>query len=264
MTKVKELIHFLENIAPLDLQESYDNAGLLTGSPDMQVQGVLCTLDTTPEVVQEAIDNDLNVIVSHHPIIFQGLKSLTGDNYITRSVIKAIKHDIAIYAIHTNLDKVLHNGVNQGMCQQLGLTNIRILQTQNEDPNIGMGAIGELPTELTWSHFLSKVKNDFNLETFKYTSAPGIDKVTRVAVCGGSGSFLLSDAIRAGAQAFISADFKYHQYFDAENKINILDIGHYESEKHTITLLNKLISNKFRNFAAHSTKINTNPVRFYN
>src|SRR5690625_6667525 len=111
----------------------------------MQVQGVLCTLDTTPEVVQEAIDNDLNVIVSHHPIIFQGLKSLTGDNYITRSVIKAIKHDIAIYAIHTNLDKVLHNGFNQGMCQLLGLTNIRILQTQNEDPNIGMGAIGDLP-----------------------------------------------------------------------------------------------------------------------
>lgn len=263
MATVKELMDFLERIAPLDLQESYDNAGLLVGSPQMNITGVLCTLDTTPEIVREAVENNLNVIVSHHPIIFQGLKKLTGESYISRTVIEAIRHDIAIYAIHTNLDKVLKNGVNEGMCKRMGLQNIRILQYEDEEKNIGMGATGDLPAEMPWPEFLAKIKNDFDLEAFKYTSAPGVEKISKVAVCGGSGSFLLEEAIRAGAEAFISADFKYHQYFDAEDKINILDIGHYESEKHTIQLLNELISNNFRNFAAHSTKLNTNPVRFY-
>lgn len=263
MTKIKELTRFLEGIAPLYLQESYDNAGLITGSPETEIQGVLCTLDTTSEVVDEAIALGANLIVSHHPIIFNGLKKLTGEDYVTRTVIRAIRNDIAIYAIHTNLDKVLHSGVNQRICQRLGLSNIRILDPEDDTGSIGIGAVGEWTSPLAWIDFLKKVRYDFELETFRYTESPLIHRIKTVAVCGGSGSFLLQKAIESGADAFVTADFKYHQFFDAEDKINILDIGHYESEKYTIPLLNEIITNNFRNFAAHSTKINTNPVRFF-
>lgn len=263
MTKIKELTDFLEEIAPLRLQEDYDNSGLITGSPEDTITGVLCTLDTTPEVVQEAIDSGLNVIVSHHPLIFRGLKKISGKDYVTRALVKAVKHDIAIYAIHTNLDKVLDRGVNEKIADRLGLQDLRILDPEKEDDRTGSGAIGRLSSPLSWPDFLKKIKRDFELEVFRYTETAHVREVQTVAVCGGSGSFLLQKAMENKADVFITADYKYHQFFEAEDRICILDIGHYESEKYTIQLLNEIISKKFINFAAQSTNINTNPVRFF-
>lgn len=263
MTKIKTVTDFLENIAPLELQEDYDNAGLITGSPDWQVTGVICSLDCTPDVVQEAIDEKCNLIVCHHPIIFQGLKKLSGNSYIERAVVTAIRHDVAIYAIHTNLDNVLQNGVNQKIGQRLGLEDCRILSPKNEMVSIGAGLVGRLTSPMNREEFLMYLRSRFELEVIRYTHSPAIDRVETVAVCGGAGSFLLESAVSAGADVFITADFKYHQFFDADNRIMVLDIGHYESEKFTIQLLYELISNNFRNFAAQMTKMNTNPVRYF-
>lgn len=263
MTKISTVTAFLENIAPLEYQEDYDNSGLITGSEEWEVSGVICSLDCTPAVVQEAIDKGCNLIVCHHPIIFSGLKKLSGNTYVERAVVQAIRHDIAIYAIHTNLDNVLQNGVNQQIADKLNLQDIRILAPREADVLTGSGVVGELPQVHSPEELFNLVQQKFELDAFRYTPAEEIRTVSRVAVCGGSGSFLLERAVNAGAQVFITADFKYHQYFDADGRIIIMDIGHYESEKFTIQLLYDLISNNFRNFAAQITKVNTNPVRYF-
>lgn len=263
MTKIKTVTGFLENIAPLDLQENYDNSGLITGHPDMEITGVLTALDCTPAVVQEAIDKNYNLIVSHHPIVFTGLKKFSGDSYVERAIVQAIRHNIAIYAIHTNLDNVLHNGVNERIAQRLELNHLNILARKDDEGLTGSGIVGLLEKDMTPEDFLQFVKNRMELEVIKYTESSSIKTIHRIGICGGSGSFLLEKAMARECDAFISADFKYHQFFDAEDKIMILDIGHYESEKYTIQLLNELIINNFRNFAAQSTKINTNPVRYF-
>lgn len=263
MTKIKTVTGFLENIAPLELQESYDNSGLLVGDDEKEVKGVLCALDATPDIIQEAVDKGLNLVIAHHPIIFSGLKKLTGRNYIEKAVLKAIKNDIAIYAIHTNLDNILNDGVNGKIAQKLGLQSIEILRPHADNPQLGSGVIGQLVRELPPNEFLKYLKNSFELSVFKFTDFRPDSNIRTVAACGGSGSFLLQDAIDAGADVFITSDWKYHQFFDAENKITIIDIGHYESEKYTIQLLNDLINNNFRNFAAHCTERNTNPVNYY-
>ncbi len=263
MTKIRTVTAFLENIAPLDLQEDYDNSGLITGSEDWEVSGVICSLDSTPAVVQEAIEKGCNLIICHHPIIFSGLKKLSGNTYVERAVVQAIRHDIAIYAIHTNLDNVLQNGVNQQIAHKLDLQDVRILAQREGDMQTGSGVVGELPHVLSPEELFTMVQQKFELEAFRYTPAEEIRSVSRVAVCGGSGSFLLEQAISAGAQVFITADFKYHQFFDADGQIIIMDIGHFESEKFTIQLLYDLISNNFRNFAAQITKVNTNPIRYF-
>lgn len=263
MAKVGDVTDYLESIAPLHLQESYDNAGLIVGHPDWEVTGVLCALDTTPAVIQEAIDKKKNLIVAHHPIVFSGLKRFNGSDYIQRAIILAIKHDIAIYAIHTNLDNVLGNGVNERLAQQIELQDLSILKPRPDQEGIGSGILGRLAEAMPILDFLKKVKEKFGLQVIKHTEFAADLMVSEVAACGGSGSFLLQRAIESGAQVFITADFKYHQYFDANNKIVILDIGHYESEKFTINLLNKLINNNFRNFASHCTEHDTNPVHYY-
>lgn len=263
MASIGMVTNFLEGIAPLSLQEEYDNAGLITGSPDWEVEGVLCSLDCTPEVVEEAIDCQCNLIVSHHPIVFRGLKKLTGDSYVVRTLVQAIQNNIAIYSIHTNLDSVLKNGVNERIARVVGLDNYSILDPRDDDGVVGFGVVGELERPMNISSFLHHIKNQFGLEVIRYTPVGDIKKVQRIAVCGGSGSFLLPKAIEAGADVLITSDFKYHQFFDAENRIVIMDIGHYESEKFTIQLLHELISNNFTNFAAQMTKVNTNPVRYF-
>lgn len=263
MARIKTVTDFLENIAPLELQEAYDNSGLITGSPEWEVTGALCTLDCTPDVVAEAIDRECNLIVSHHPIIFQGLKKLSGGSYVHRAVVQAIRNDVAIYAIHTNLDNVMQHGVNQRITEILGLENCRILDPRDDSGMVGSGAIGQLPEPMDRDDFLGFVKNRFELDVFRYTPSPRIQTVERVAVCGGSGSFLLERSIDVEADVLITSDFKYHQYFDADDRIMVLDIGHYESEKFTIQLLYELISNNFHNFAAQMTKLNTNPVRYF-
>lgn len=261
-TTIGELTHFLETIAPLSLQESYDNSGLLTGRPQDPVRGVLIALDMTEAVVREAIALGCNVIVAHHPIIFRGLRRLTGDNYVERVVIEAIRHDIALYAIHTNLDNVLHQGVNGRIAEQLGLQEVQVLVAKEAgNSHTGLGATGILPAPMSTEEFLHYLKVRMACSVVRHSDWDH-RPIQRVAVCGGAGSSFLAAAIAVGADAYVSADFKYHEFFDAEGRILIADIGHYESEQFTIPLLKALINNNFRNFASHSTTLNTNPVKY--
>lgn len=365
MMLIKDVTSYLESIAPRAYQESYDNSGLLTGNPSWEVSRILVTLDCTEPVVQEAIDTGCNLIIAHHPIIFKGLKKLTGSNYIERTIIKAIEHKIAIYAIHTNLDNV-QVGVNRKICEKLGLQNPKILvpkshtltklttfvpkentvplltalydagageignyrhcsfqvdgsgtftameganphigqplipekveetrievlinahQTEaviqalhtthpyevpayyltplaNTHPEVGAGMIGTLPMPMEPISFLQGLKKYMDLNVIRHTS-PLSSPIEKVAVCGGSGSFLLSAAIRAGAQAFITADFKYHEFFDADHSIMIADIGHYESEVYTKDLIKELLTKKFPTFAINFSRVNTNPISYF-
>lgn len=365
MTKIKEIINVLEDFAPSSLQESYDNSTLITGNKQQDCSGILLTLDCTEEVVNEAIKNNCNLIVAHHPIVFSGLKSLTGKNYIERTVITAIKNDICIYACHTNLDNV-KNGVNKKFSDSLGIINTRILapqksrllnlqvfvpQTETEkvrkaltnagagnlgeysdcsftstgtgrftpsnnanpttgevnkpetvtedkievviaqekkatvlkalkeshpyeevayfltqletfNPEIGSGMVGELPQPLKTTTVFDSIKQTFGAEVIKHTAITK-PEIKKIAVCGGSGSFLLKHAINAQADLFITSDFKYHEFFDAENKIIIADIGHYETEHKTKEVFFEILSEKFTNIALVFSKTNTNPVKYY-
>ncbi len=257
---IQQITKAIEEWAPLAYQESYDNCGLLTGDSTHEVKGVLLSLDCTEEVVEEAIALGANMIIAHHPIVFSGLKKITGATYIERTIIKAIKNDIAIYALHTNLDNVLH-GVNSKICDLLNLQNKRILQSKKGLGNVGSGMIGELKAPAETHSFLQAVKSTFAAGSLRHTAVLK-DKVLKIAVCGGSGSFLLKDAIAQGADVFITSDFKYHQFFDSENRIVIADIGHYEAEKFTKELICEFLREKFPTFALHLSKINTNPVNY--
>lgn len=257
---VRDITDFLESIAPLFYQESYDNAGLIVGDHRSAVTDVLFCLDTTEAVIEEAISLGCNLVIAHHPIIFRGLKKINGYHYTERAVLKAIKNDIAIYAIHTNLDNVLSHGVNEKIAQKMGLQNIEILRSKEQE-NIGSGVIGQLAEVQSLSKFTDLLIERMELPGLRYTN-PVKKEVSIVALCGGSGRFLLEDAITAGADVYISADFKYHEYFEANDQIVIFDIGHYESEKFTIELLHQLITGKFSTFAGYCTKVNTNPLNY--
>jgi dinuclear metal center YbgI/SA1388 family protein len=267
MIHLHQVIQTLERIAPPNFQEDYDNAGLITGHPSMRVSGIIVSLDATEEVVDDAIARSCNVIVAHHPIIFRGLKKINGNNYIERTIIKAIKNDIAIYAIHTNLDNVYHDGVSTKIASVLGLTDVQILSPKpnvwHPDGNVvGSGAIGYLTKALPTQTFFSYLCDKMKIQTFRHTTICK-ESIGTVALCGGSGSFLLNSAISAKADIFISADFKYHEFFDANEEIIIVDIGHYESEKFTIDLLVEALSVSFENIEIHVTVANTNPVYYF-
>jgi dinuclear metal center YbgI/SA1388 family protein len=262
--QIKDIANYLEKLAPLPFQEDYDNAGLIVGNQDETVTGVLVCLDSTEAVVDEAIRRGCNLIVAHHPIIFKGLKKLTGKNYIERTIIKAIKNDVAIYASHTNLDNVM-GGVNFKIAEKLGLQNAKILlpkTAHSSNLNVGSGAIGMLEKPLETQQFLSHLKEVMQTGIIKHTALLK-EKVQTVAVCGGAGGFLLSNAIAAGADIFITSDYKYHEFFDAENRITIADIGHYESEQYTKELIVDYLSEKFTNFAICLSETSTNPVFYY-
>lgn len=259
--KIKDILSTLESIAPPYLQESYDNAGLIVGDPEAAVTGVLFCLDSIEAVVNEAVEKGCNLVVAHHPIVFRGLKRLNGANYVERTVMQAIRQKVAIYAIHTNLDNVYHLGVNTKIAEKLGLADTRILAPKPGQTDIGAGLLGELPTLVSEMEFLQNVKKSLRTNCVRHTALRG-KAVRTVAVCGGSGSFLLPDALRAGADVFVTADFKYHEFFDAEGKLVIADIGHFESEQFTIELLHDIVREKFPTFALHLTEVNTNPV-FY-
>lgn len=362
--RLKEITQFIESVAPLSFQESYDNAGLVIGHPEDEISGALITLDITEEILDEAISKKLNLIIAHHPIIFSGLKKLNGKNYIERCVIKAIRNGIAIYAAHTNLDSVI-GGVNSKICDKLGLRNCRILSPmsgmlkklvtfvptadagkvrnalfeagaghignydscsfnlsgtgsfrgnsqsnpyvgeknqvhfeeetrvelifpknlqsgivrallnshpyeevaydiyslENEYTQAGIGMIGELSAPMDELEFLRKLKDTFHCPVVRHTRLIG-KPVRSIAVCGGSGSSYLRTAIARGADVFISGDFKYHQFFDAENRIVIADIGHYESEQFTKEVFYELLTKNFPKFAIHLSAVSTNPVSY--
>lgn len=263
--KISQLLDFLQELAPYEYQEPYDNSGHLVGNPEDTIKAVLVSLDVTDEVLHEAVSLGANVIVSHHPIIFSGLKSLTGKNYVQRIVQNAIKNDINLISIHTNLDNVYYNGVNTSLAKLLQLKNVKLLKPKPEftsaDHPVGSGAIGDLPIALPANEFLLHLKSLLDLQLIKHTAL--LDKpVQKVALCGGAGRFLLQDAILQKADIFISSDFKYHEFFDADNQIVIADIGHFESEQHTIKLIFEILTNNFNNFASHYTKVKTNPVNY--
>lgn len=261
--KVNEVIEFLHSIAPKQYQEDFDNSGLLVGSYDDNITGVLVSLDVTEEVLAEAVELGCNMIVSHHPIIFSGIKRLTDQTYVQRIIKKAIQANLNLFAIHTNLDNVFDNGVNTNIGKIIGLTEMEILRPKNpEIQDVGSGIIGQIEA-IEALDFLKDLKKKMQLTSIKYTNLL-TKPIERVAICGGSGRFLLPDAIQKGADIFISSDFKYHEFFDADNQIIIADIGHYESEQYTTRMLWEIISKKFSSFAAHYTKVDTNPVNYLN
>jgi dinuclear metal center YbgI/SA1388 family protein len=363
--KVKEIINILENIAHPAYQEGYDNTGLNIGNPEMEVKGILCTLDVTMEVVDEALAKNANLIIAHHPLIFDGLKSLTGKSEIEQIVIRAIKENIAIYAGHTSFDNV-PNGVNAKICGILGVYKCEILAPQrnellklvtfipethandvrealfkagaghignydscsfntpgqgsfrgsekttpfvgnkgevhfeneikteviiprflknkavttllknhpyeevaydiypleNENPFIGAGMIGELKEALPLKKLLKLLQEKFSAEGIRYTC--DADKsIKKIAVCGGSGAFLIKKAIAKGADAFITGDIKYHQFFEGSDQMSIIDIGHYESEQFTKDIFYESVMKKIPKFAVHLSEVKTSPIKYF-
>lgn len=362
---IADVVKAIEKWVPVQLQESYDNAGLIVGDAAVKCTGIICSLDATEAVIDEAIAAGANLVVSHHPIIFGGLKKITGRNYVERTVIKAIRNGIALYACHTNLDNIIQ-GVNGRMADRLGLANRGILLPKtnslkklytfvpgehadkvrqalfnagagqlgnysscsfntdgtgtfkaeagadpfvgnlgevhrepetrievvfpphletalvralrdahpyeevafdvvplsNAHPGQGAGLVGELPQALEATEFLKLLQDQFNLPLVRHTAAPG-RPIKKVALCGGAGSFLISSALGAGADAYVTADLKYHEFFDADGRMLLADIGHYESEQFTIGLLQEFLLEKFTTFAVLKTTVETNPVRYF-
>ncbi len=365
MVTIREIMNYLEMVAPLAFQESYDNSSLMVGNPGTQVNAALVTVDVTEEVVDEAVQKNCELIVAHHPVIFSGLKKLTGNTFVERVIIKAIKNDVAIYAAHTNLDAAV-GGVNAKICEKLGLTNTRVLQPvagqlkklvtfiphdaveqvresvftagaghignydrcgyniegtgsfrggEQTNPFVGekgrvhyekeirfetifpawlqskivqsliaahpyeevaydiypldnvletagIGMVGRLPEPVKEQDFLQTLRDVFGSGCIKHTKLKG-EPVSKVAVCGGAGSFLLKNAVAANADFFVSADFKYHQFFDAEGKIVIADVGHFESEQFTKELFYEVLVKNFPKFAVRFSEVNTNPVNYF-
>lgn len=363
--KISDLIAVIERYAAPELQEDYDNAGLITGNAFWDCKGALCTLDVTPDVIAEAKNTNCNLIIAHHPIIFRGLKRINGRTYVEQVIIEAIKNDIAIYAAHTNLDNIVL-GVNGVMAKKLGLKNSSILQPKNKmlrrlitfapvnkaeqvrnavfaagaghignysecsfnsegtgtfraeegaDPyvgeigerhheketkieivypfyletqvvkalvdnhpyeevaydiftmdnvhfGIGAGVMGELQEPVNEKDFLKFISLTFDAKGIRHTGLLG-KPIRKIAVCGGAGSFLIRKAVQMGADMYITADVKYHEFFDAEGKLVLVDIGHYESEQFTVDLLHDILAEKFPTFAVLKTKVNTNPVRYF-
>ena len=260
--KIKDIVCALGEFAPLPLQDSYDNAGLQVGLTEAEVTGALLCLDVTEAVVDEAVALGFNLIVSHHPLIFRGVKSLTGANYIERCVMKAIKHDIVVYAAHTNLDNAL-NGVSFKMAEKLGLQNIRFLEpkTDCESCEAGAGVIGELAESMLDIDFLKLVKKTFQVGCVKHTALRG-KKIQQVALCGGAGAFLMDEAIRQGADVFITGEIKYHDYFGHGEDIVLAEIGHYESEQFTKEIFQQIIRERFPEVPVRMTTVNTNPINY--
>ena len=257
--KVKDIISTIEDFAPLSIQEKWDNSGLCIGSPEYSVSSVLLGLDCTPELVDEAIACGADMIVTHHPLIFSGLKKISSDDLVGAAVIKAVKAGISIYAAHTNADKVLA-GVSGAMAARLGLKDVRILDEDGE--GTGLGVVGELPEPLTAEQAIELVKERFSLKVVK-SSRPVQGEIRRIAMCGGSGGSLIGAAKAAGAQLYISGDISYHNFFTPEGFM-LMDIGHYESEIEILDILFSLIRKKFPTFAVRITRnTQSNPIYYY-
>ncbi len=257
--KVKDIIKVVEEFAPLSIQEGWDNSGLCVGSPEDEVTSVLLALDCTPALVDEAMACGADMIVTHHPLIFSGLKKISPDDMIGEAVIKAIRAGISIYAAHTNADKVI-GGVSGAMAAKLGLQNVTILDEDGD--GTGLGVVGDLPQPMTSEEALALVKDKFGLKVVK-SSAPMDAMISRVAMCGGSGGSLIGAARKSGAQLYISGDISYHNFFTPDGFM-IMDIGHYESEIEIVDILFSLIKKNFPTFAVRITQnLNSNPIYYF-
>jgi dinuclear metal center YbgI/SA1388 family protein len=259
--KIRDIIQLLESIAPLEYQEDYDNSSLITGNTDAECTGVLVSLDCTEDLIREAVKKNCNLIVSHHPLIFHPLRQISPENGTSRCLITAIRSDITIYAIHTNLDNI-SGGVNSRIADKIGVVNRKILAPKPNNPNIGSGMFGDLKTPVSEEQFLMLLKTSFYTPVIRHSSLRG-KTVSRVALCGGAGSFLIPNALRMGVDIFISADIHYHDFFVGEGEMLIADIGHFESEQFTVDLLHDVILEKFPNFAVLKSGTVTNPVNYY-
>lgn len=247
--KIKELTSYLDSQVHPEYQEDYDNAGFLLGDPDAECTGVLVALDLTLPVINEARERGVNCIVTHHPFIFSGLKRITADTATGNMVYQLILNHISVYSAHTNLDNMA-SGVNAALADHLGLTDCHILRPMagQNDPAIGAGMVGHLPYPIPAEMFFSQLKGVLGLPQLR-TSEICCQTVSRVAICGGAGSFLIGDAIRQQADVYLTGDMKYHDFQRAEGRITLVDIGHYESEQFCKELIYSIISKKFSNFA---------------
>jgi len=260
--QISQIINFLETIAPPSLQEAYDNSGLITGMPEWDCIGAMISLDITDEVIDEAIKNNCNLLIAHHPIVFKGLKRINGNEYVGRIIIRAIKNDLAIYAIHTNLDNVLE-GVNGKIGKMIGLTDCQVLvPLDNALPGYGSGLTGHLAVSMEEKAFLGLVREIFKIPVIRHSGFTG-KPIQQVSLCGGAGSFLISNAIANNSDIYLTADLKYHDFFEADNRIVLADIGHFESEQFTTDLVYGLLKEKFPTFAVLKTGINTNPINYF-
>ena len=259
--KIKDVISALDSFAPLPLQEDYDNAGLQVGLTEVEVSGALLCLEATEKTVDEAVEKGCNLIVTHHPLIFHKLSQVSDGDYVQRTVMKAIRNGIAIFSMHTNLDSV-EGGVNYMMARRLGMEmgTVRLLgEHEVQGVKGGLGIVGEFAESMSAEAFIERVKDVFGVRcamTNELLRRP----VKRVAICGGAGSFMLPQAVEAGADAFLTGEMHYHEYFGREQQIQIVVIGHYESEQYTIQLLEEIINGKCPEVKTCKTEINTNPI----
>ena len=259
--KLRDITGALEAFAPLSLQDGFDNAGLQIGlTEDVDTTGVLLCLDVTEAVVDEAISKGCNVVVSHHPLLFHPCKSITGADYIQRTIMKAIRGGVAIYSAHTNLDNA-QGGVNNKMAEKLGLRETSVLQPKADNIETGAGLVGTLPSPINQELFIQQVKATFHVDCVRYNRWAGT-KVSRVALCGGAGAFLIPDAIKAHADVFITGEIGYHRFFGYENDILLMEIGHYESEQYTREITRKILSSQFPQLRIIDTETDTNPIRY--
>lgn len=255
---VADIASAIEQFAPKSLQESYDNTGLQIGDPEMPVSAVLLCLDFTEDILDEAIERECNMIVSHHPLLFRGLKEITGANPIQRMAIKAIKSGIALYSAHTNLDSA-RDGVSHEMARMLGMSNIEVLEPNGNDPDCGLGVIGDInPTPKL--EFLRSLKEIFNVKALKYSEQTPKLVIKRVALCSGSGASMIGDALSKRADAYITGDVKYHDFTAYSQDILIADIGHYESELCTRQIFSQIIRAKFPTLPIYFSKKEHNPI----
>ena len=255
------MLSALEQFAPLPLQESWDNAGLQVGLTEAEVSGALLCLDVNEQIVDEAIRKGCNLIVSHHPLLFRGLKQVSGSDYVQRCVIKAIKNDIVVASMHTNMDNAM-NGVNWKIAEKLGLVNGRFFaQKQVDGIEAGSGVVGELPQPMAAKDFIQLVKERFQVECAMCNELL-VRPVKKVAICGGAGDFLLDDAMREGADAFITGEMHYHVYFDHEQQIQICVIGHYQSEQYTSEIFRDIIQRECLGVRTEIAETNTNPINY--
>lgn len=258
--KIQELLDYLEARVPLRQQEDFDNSGVQCGDTSLELSGVLIAIDITEAVIDEAIEKGCNLIVAHHPALFRATKTITPSYYIHRCVMKAIKYDIVLYAAHTSLDND-DDGVNVYWARQMGLSDIEILEPHPDNPLVGGGVIGNLPQPVTITELLALMKR-FQPITHVTHSKVLREKVQRIAYCGGSGNFMLRRAARSGADIFITGEAKYNDFYDAQELVTLMTIGHFESELLTKEILMDIMSEKRGNFAVYNATTCVNPVHY--
>lgn len=259
--KIREITQEIEHFAPLRYQESYDNCGVQVGHPDDEIRNILLTIDITEEVIDEAIQKKCNLIISHHPLLFFGLKKITPDMPIARCVIKAIENRITLYSCHTNIDKA-PQGVSYRTAIKLGISVEKVLCEEPDDSGFGLGIVGNLPEEEDAYSFLQRIKKTLNIGSIRHTNIPDGKKIKRVALCGGAGHEFLRNAIQEKADIYLTSDIKYHQFFDAEDRIILADFGHFESEQFTKEIFYEIVSKNNAKFATYFSDSKTNPINY--